>query len=161
PPAPPAPLVIPQGVQLVLLALGLLALWVAARAARSVVEIVVVASFIALMLNPFVTVLHRRGVPRGVAIPLTYLLLILILVGIGVALAQPISNQVDAFQRNVPHLIHEANKRLASVQTFFNHHGIHIQLQKQGQTALDTIQSKVLKSSSSLLAFTTSLLKSA
>ena len=54
PPAPPAPLVIPRGVQLVLLLVGLLALWVAARAARSVVEIIIVASFIALMLNPFV-----------------------------------------------------------------------------------------------------------
>jgi predicted PurR-regulated permease PerM len=160
-PTAPPPLVIPQGVQLVLLAIGLLALWVAARAARSVVEIVVVASFIALMLNPFITFLGRRGIPRGLAIPLTYLLLILVLAGIGVALAQPISNQIDAFQRNVPHLITEANKRLASVQTFFNHHGIHLQLKKQGQTALATIQSKVLKSSSSLLSFTTSLLKSA
>ena len=157
----PAPLVIPQGIQLVLLAIGLLALWVAARAARSVVEIVVVASFIALMLNPIVTFLHRRGIPRGLGIPLTYLLLILLLAGIGVALAQPISNQVNAFQHNVPHLIDEANKRLDSVQKFFNKHGIHIQLRKQGQTALDTIQAKVLKGSSSLLAFTTSLLKSA
>jgi predicted PurR-regulated permease PerM len=161
PPAPPPPLVIPQGVQLVLLALGLLALWVAARAARSVVEVVVVASFIALILNPFVSFLSRRGIPRGVAIPLTYLILIVIIAGIGVALAQPISNQVNAFQHNVPHLISEANKRLDSVQRFFNKHGIHIQLEKQGQTALDTIQTKVLKGSSSLLAFTTSLLKSA
>ncbi len=161
PPDPPAPLVIPRGVQLVLLLVGLLALWVAARAARSVVEIVVVASFIALMLNPFVSFLGRRGIPRGLAILLTYLLLILAIAGIGVALAQPISNQIDAFQRNVPHLVSEANKRLDSVQRFFNHHGIHIQLKKQGQTALQTIQTKVLKGSSSLLSFTTSLLKSA
>jgi predicted PurR-regulated permease PerM len=161
PPASPSPLVIPQGVQLVLLALGLLGLWVAARAARSVVEIVVVASLIALMLNPFVSFLARRGIPRPFAIPLTYVLMIVVLAGIGVALAQPISNQVNAFQHNVPHLIAEANKRLHSVQTFFNHHGIHIQLEKQGQTALETIQTKVLKGSSSLLAFTTSLLKSA
>ena len=102
PPAPPAPLIVPQGVQLVLLALGLLALWVAARAARNVVEIIVVASFIALMLNPFVSFLGRRGLGRGLAIPLTYLSLLLILAGIGLALAQPITNQVDAFQRNVP-----------------------------------------------------------
>jgi predicted PurR-regulated permease PerM len=78
-----------------------------------------------------------------------------------VALAQPISNQIDAFQHNFPHLVNEANRRLDQVQTFFNHHGIHIQLRKQGHTALDTIQSKVLKSSSSILSFTTSLLKSA
>ncbi len=161
PPAPPAPLVIPRGIQLVLLLVALLALWVAARAARSVVEVVVIASFIALMLNPIVSFLHRRGVPRGLGIPLTYLMLIVVLAGIGVALAQPISNQVNSFQHNVPHLVAEANKRLDSVQRFFNHHGIHIQLEKQGQTALDTIQTKVLKGSSSLLSFTTSLLKSA
>ena len=161
PPDPPAPVVIPRGVQLVLLLVGLLALWVAARAARSVVEIVVVASFIALILNPFVSFLNRRGLPRGLAIPLTYLFLLLAIAAIGVALAQPISNQINAFQHNVPHLVAEANKRLDSVQRFFNHHGIHIQLKKQGQTALDTIQAKVLKGSSSLLSFTTSLLKSA
>jgi predicted PurR-regulated permease PerM len=161
PPAPPAPLVIPQGVQLVLLALGLLALWIAARAARHVVEIIIVASFIALMLNPYAMFLERRGIPRALAIPLTYLSLLLVLAGIGVALAQPISNQVDAFQRNVPQLVHEANRRLDSVQKFFNHRGIHVQLEKQGQTALQTLQAKVLKGSSSLLSFTTSLLKSA
>jgi predicted PurR-regulated permease PerM len=161
PPAPPAPLVIPRGVQLVLLLVGLLGLWVAARAARSVVEIIIVASFIALMLNPFVAFLGRRGIPRGVAIPLAYISLLLIIAGIGLALAQPITNQVNAFQRNVPQLVREANKTLSNVQNYFNHHGIHIQVKKQGQTALDTIQSKVLKSSSSLLSFTTSLLKSA
>jgi predicted PurR-regulated permease PerM len=161
PPVPPAPLVIPHGVQLVLLAVGLLGLWVAVRAARGVVEIIIVASFIALVLNPFVSFLGRRGIPRGVAIPLTYLSLLVILAAIGVALAQPISNQVDAFQRNVPSFVRQANHTLANVQHYFNRHGIHVQLQKQGQTALQTLQAKVLKGSSSLLTFTTSLLKSA
>jgi predicted PurR-regulated permease PerM len=161
PPAPPAPLVIPRGIQLVLLLVSLLALWVAARAAKHVVEIIIVASFIALVLNPFVELLGRRGVRRPFAIPLAYISLLVLLAGIGLALSQPISNQVDAFQHNFPHLVTEANKRLNSVQNFFNHHGIHIQLRKQGHTALQTIQAKVLKSSSSILTFTTSLLKSA
>jgi predicted PurR-regulated permease PerM len=117
PPAPPAPLVVPRGVQLVLLLVGLLGLWVAARAARSVVEIIIVASFIALMLNPFVAFLGRRGIPRGVAIPLAYISLLLIIAGIGLALAQPITNQVNAFQRNVPQLVREANKTLSNVRT--------------------------------------------
>ena len=34
PPTPPAPLVVPRGIQMVLLLVALLALWVAARAAR-------------------------------------------------------------------------------------------------------------------------------
>ncbi|HLW95201.1 MAG TPA: AI-2E family transporter [Solirubrobacteraceae bacterium] len=161
PPEPPAPLIIPRGIQLVLLLVALLALWVAARAARHVVEIVVVASFIALVLNPFVEFLGRRGVRRPLAIPLAYISLLLILAGIGLALAQPISDQINTFQHNFPHIVKEANKRLAEWQRFFNKHGIHIQLQKQGHTALDTIQSKVLKSSSTILSFTTSLLKTA
>jgi len=161
PPAPPAPLIIPRGIQLVLLLVALLALWVAARAARHVVEIVVVASFIALVLNPFVEFLGRRGIRRPLAIPLAYISLLVILAGIGLALAQPISDQINTFQHNFPHIVKEANKRLAEWQRFFNKHGIHLQLQKQGHTALDTIQSKVLKSSSTILSFTTSLLKSA
>jgi predicted PurR-regulated permease PerM len=158
PPAPPAPLVIPQGVQLVLLGLGLLMLWIAARAARHVVEIIIIASLIALILNPLVSFLGRRGIRRGLAIPLTYLSLLLVLAGIGFLLAQPISNQVDSFQHNLPTLVREANKRLDDLQRFFNHHGIHLQLRKQGQTALQTLQTKVLKGSSSLLSFTTSIL---
>jgi predicted PurR-regulated permease PerM len=161
PVAPPAPLVIPRGVQLVLLLVALLGLWVAARAARHVVEIIIVASFIALVLNPFVEFLGRRGLRRGFAIPLAYISLLLLLATIGLALAQPISNQVTAFQHNFPHLVKQANHTLSNVQNYFNKHGIHIQLRKQGHTALDTIQSKVLKSSSSILAFTTSLLKAA
>src|SRR5579871_1723138 len=94
--AAPAPLVIPRGVQLVLLLVGLLALWVAARAARSLVEIIIVASLIALLLNPLVSFLGRRGVPRGLAIPITYLTLLIVVAGIGFLLAQPISSQIDS-----------------------------------------------------------------
>jgi predicted PurR-regulated permease PerM len=161
PPPPPAPLVIPRGIQLVLLLVALLGLWVAARAARHVVEIIVVASFLALVLNPFVELLGRRGIRRSLAIPMAYFSLLLLLAAIGIALAQPISNQVTAFQHNFPHLVTEANHRLNSVQHFFNKHSIHIQLRKQGHTALQTIQDKVLKSSNSILSFTTSLLTSA
>ncbi|MGA2471741.1 MAG: AI-2E family transporter [Solirubrobacteraceae bacterium] len=160
PPAPP-PVVIPQGVQLVLLAVGLLGLWIAARAAREVVLIFIVGSLIALILNPYVDLLHRVGLPRGLAIPLTYILLLLAVAAIGVALAQPITNQINAFQHSVPELLREANKRLDSVQTFFNQHGIHLRLQKQGQTALETLKNKIVKGSSSLLSFTTSLLSTA
>jgi predicted PurR-regulated permease PerM len=147
-------------VQLVLLAVGLLALWLAARAAREVVLVFTVASLIALILNPYVDRLHRIGLPRGFAIPLTYILLLLAVAAIGVLLAQPISNQVDAFQHSVPHLVNEANKRLLSLQSFLNHHGLHIKLEKQGQTALQTLKDKIVKGSSSLLSFTTSLLTS-
>ena len=53
-PAAPAKVVVPRWVQLVLLPLALLALWALARAAGKVLLIFVVASVIALILNPAV-----------------------------------------------------------------------------------------------------------
>ena len=123
--------------------------------------IFIVASLIALILNPFVDRLHRIGrAPRArdpahlpLAAPRRWR-------RSASLLAQPISNQVTAFQHSVPHLVNEANKRPRSLQTFLNHHGIHIKLEKQGQTALQTSKDKIVKGSSSLLSFTTSLLTS-
>jgi predicted PurR-regulated permease PerM len=158
---PPPPVVVPRNVQLVLLGVGLLGLWVAARAARNVVLLFLIAGLIALILNPIVARLHRARVPRGVAILLVYLSFFASLVGIGFLLSSPVSNQVSSFQRNVPELGRQANQRLASVQKFFNDQGIHVQLIKQGETALQTIQDQVVKGSSSLVSFSGGLLKKA
>jgi len=156
----PAPLVIPQGVQLVLLLVALLALWVAARAARQVVLVFTVASLIALLLNPHVERLRRYRVPRGLAIPLTYLLLLVLVVAVGWLLAQPITNQVNSFVHHLPQITAKANKGLGNLQQFLNHAGVHVNLRKQGRTALNTLEHNVNKGSSSLLSFTTSILAS-
>src|SRR5690348_384442 len=63
-----APVVVPRWMQLVLLPLALVGLWALARAAGNVLLIFVAASTIALILNPLVRMLQRRGVPRGLAI---------------------------------------------------------------------------------------------
>ncbi len=158
---PPPPIVVPRNVQLVLLGVGLLGLWVAARAARNVVLLFLVAGLIALILNPVVAGLHRARVPRGIAILLVYLSFFASLVGIGFLLSSPISNQVSSFQRNVPELGRQANQRLASVQKFFNDQGIHVKLIKQGETALQTLQDQAVKGTSSLVSFSGGLLKKA
>jgi predicted PurR-regulated permease PerM len=150
--------VIPQGVQLVLLLIALLGLWVAARAAREVVLVFTVASLIATLLNPQVERLRRHGIPRGLAIPLTYVALLIAVGVVGWLLAQPITNQVTSFEHSLPRIVHKANTQLADLQRFLNHHGAHVQLVKQGHTALQTLEGKVLKGSSSLISFSTSLL---
>jgi predicted PurR-regulated permease PerM len=160
-PTAPPPVVIPRDVQLVLLLAGLLLLWVAVRAARHVVFVFIVASLIALLLNPLVSYLRRGGVPRGLAIPLTYLSLLAALAAVGFALSSPISSEVGSFSRTVPSLVKSANKNLADLQTFFDRNGIHVQLKKQGKTALQTLEGKVVKGSSSLVSFSGGLLKSA
>ena len=78
---PVAPVVVPRWVQLVLLPIGLLGLWALARAAGSVLLILIVAGMIALILAPVVRLLSRR-LPRGLAILIVYLGGFAILAGI-------------------------------------------------------------------------------
>ncbi len=147
------PVVVPRWIQLVLLPIALLGLWALARAAGPVLLILIAASMIALILNPLVKILERRRLHRGLAIFVVYLAGFAILVGIGVLLSDPVSTQVSNFANDVPNLVKKANKELANVQTWLNHRGIKIQIQQQGQTALQTLQKNVLKSSGSVVSF--------
>ncbi len=155
----PPPLLVPQNVQLVLLGVGLLGIWVAVRAARNVVLLFLIAGLIALILNPLVALMHRVHVPRGLAILLVYLTFFASVIGAGFLLSSPVSDQVGSFQRNIPGLGRSANKSLANAQQFFNSHGVHVQLIKQGETALQTLQDQAVKGSSSLVSFSGGLLK--
>ncbi|HTA32659.1 MAG TPA: AI-2E family transporter [Solirubrobacteraceae bacterium] len=153
-PAEPARVVVPRWVQLVLLPLALLALWALAKAAGKVLVIFIIAGLIALILNPAVAFVHRRAhVPRGLAVLAVYLAFFLALTGIGFLVANPISNQVRTFTHNLPEIVNEANKTIATLQTELDRHGIHLKLVKQGKTALQSIEGKVAKEASKLASF--------
>jgi predicted PurR-regulated permease PerM len=153
------PVVIPRWVQLVLLPLGLLGIWALARAAGTVFLILVIASVVALILNPLVRMLERIRVPRGLAIATVYLGWVAVIVGIGVALSEPVSTQVSHFQNDVPSLTRQANRDLANLQKFLDNHGIKVHIQQQGQTALQTLQKDALKRSGDIVSFSRDLLQ--
>ncbi len=153
--------VVPRWVQLVLLPLALLALWALARAAGKVLLIFIIAALIALILNPAVSFVQHRRVPRGLAVLAVYAAFFLTLVGIGFLLANPIADQVRSFTHNVPHLVEEANRSLADFQKTLNENGIHVTFIKQGKTALQTFQEKVAKSAGSIATFGGGLLTEA
>jgi putative heme transporter len=157
----PARTVVPRWVQLVLLPLALLALWALAKAAGKVLLIFVVAAVIALILNPAVSLVQRRWVPRGLAVLVVYLAFFLTLVGIGFLLANPIADQVRTFTHNLPHIVNEANKHIAEIQRKLNDAGFHVHLVEQGKTALQSIEEKVVKSSSKLASSAGGLLTEA
>jgi predicted PurR-regulated permease PerM len=156
--APMAPVVVPRWIQLVMLPLGLLALWALARAAGSVLLILLAASTIALILNPPVRMLVARGLPRGLAILTLYLGVFAFVGGCGVLLANPISTQVSHLEKDVPHYISQANRDLASLQHWLDRRGIKVQIQQQGHTALDTLEKNILKRSSDIVSFSRDLL---
>jgi predicted PurR-regulated permease PerM len=123
--------------------------------------IFIVAGVIALILNPAVALLQRPRVPRGLAVLAVYLAFFLMLAGIGFLLANPISNQVRTFTTNLPQIVDEANKKIATFQGELNQHGLHVEIVKQGKTALQSIQEKVAKSASKLASFGGALLTEA
>jgi putative heme transporter len=152
-PREPPRAVVPRWVQLVLLPLALIAVWAVAKAAGKVLVIFIVAALIALILNPLVSLVQRAKLPRGLAVLAVYLAFFLMLSGIGLLLANPISSQVESFSHNVPSLVRSANHSLAKFQTTLNHNGVHVHFIKQGETALQTLQDKVVKGSSSIVSF--------
>jgi predicted PurR-regulated permease PerM len=160
-PSEPPRAIVPRWVQLVILPLALLTLWAIAKAAGKVLVIFIVAALIALILNPAVAFVQRGRIPRGLAVLTVYLGFFLALSGIGLLLANPISNQVASFSRDVPHLIRQANTSLAELQNTLNSNGIHVQFIKQGETALQTLGDKVVKGSSSIVSFGGGLLTEA
>src|SRR3712207_2478458 len=105
PPARVAPVVVPRRMQPVLLPLSLVGLWALVRAAGPVVLLFTIAGLVALLLNPFVRLVQRSRVPRGVAVGAVYLLLGVLLATAIVLLSQPVGDQVAAFSREVPSIV--------------------------------------------------------
>ena len=159
-PPPPAaePVVVARWIQLVALPLLLLLGFAVIKGAGTVVLLFVTAAVIALILNPLVAGLQRAHLPRGLAIVCVYLGFISALVVAGVLLANPISDQVTTLRDDIPSITDSANKRLADVQDYFDRKGINVEIKKQGHTALDTLQSKVVGGTDSIVSFGTDLL---
>jgi predicted PurR-regulated permease PerM len=159
-PAPAAvqPWVVPRWIQLVALPLGLLAIYVILKAAGVVVLIFVTAAVIALILAPLVAGLQRFHFPRVLAIFAVYVGFLALLTGAGILLANPISDQVTALRNDIPSITDSANRSLADLQDYFDDHDINIEVKKQGQTALQTLQDKVVGGTDSIVSFGTDLL---
>jgi predicted PurR-regulated permease PerM len=159
-PPPPAaePVVVPRWIQLVALPLLLLLGVAIIKAAGIVVLLFVTAAVIALILNPLVAGLQRAHLPRGVAIVCVYLGFLAALATAGVLLANPISDQVTTLRDDIPSITDSANERLADVQDYFDRKGINVEIKKQGHTALDTLQEKVVGGTDSIVSFGTDLL---
>src|SRR3954447_4386347 len=100
PPGRVPQVVLPRWMQLVLLPLAILGLVAIFRAAGNVMLLFIVGGLIALLLNPFVSLLRRVGFPRGLAVSTVMLTMLCVLVGIGILLANPVSEQVGKFQSN-------------------------------------------------------------
>ncbi|HEX5622039.1 MAG TPA: AI-2E family transporter [Solirubrobacteraceae bacterium] len=150
---------VPRWVQLVALPLAVLFIWAILRAAGPVLLLFIIGALVALLLNPFVMVLRRAGVPRGIAVLMVMLAVVSVLVVIGIALSNPIADQVSTFRDNVPQYIDDANTTLADVQEWLDDNGIDVQIADEGQTALGTLGRNLTKGSGEIVTFTQDALR--
>lgn len=153
--------VVPRWIQLVALPLLVIALYLIAKAAGIVLVAFTVAAVVALILNPMVAFLQRRRLPRPLAILIVYLGLIGVLAGVGILLANPVADQAQKFGNDVPSIVDDANNRLADLQDYFDDKGINIEVKRQGETALQTLQEKVVGGTSDIVDFGGQILKTA
>jgi predicted PurR-regulated permease PerM len=150
---------VPRWVQLVALPLAVLFIWAILRAAGPVLLLFIIGALVALLLNPFVMVLRRGGVPRGIAVLRVMLAVVSVVVVIGFALSNPIADQVSTFRDNVPQYIDDANATLADVQQWLDDNGIDVQIAEEGQTALGTLGRNLTEGSGELVTFTQDALR--
>jgi predicted PurR-regulated permease PerM len=159
PPARAEPVVVPRWVQLVMLPISVLALWVVARAAGPVLLIFIAAAIVALILNPLVTFFQRGLRYRGLAVAAVYFGFFGFLGLAGYLAANPVANQAKSFQRDVPGIIDNANENLADLQEWLDDKGVNIKVKDQGETALQTLQDKVVGGTSDIVSFGGDLVK--
>ena len=148
------PVVVPRWIQAVVLPLAILGAYVLLRAAGPVALIFIVATLVALLLNPFVAMLQRAHFPRGLAVLCVYLALIAVLGAIGAVLSEPIGDQASRFSDAVPGIVDDANAELADLQQWLDDNGIDVEVARQGETALQTLGDRVAEGSGELVSFT-------
>ena len=156
-PAPPAqvePVVVPRWVQMVLLPVAIAGAYILLLKAGAILLLFIIAGLIALLLNPFVALLQRAHLPRGAAVGIVMVSVIAFLVGLGFLLAQPISDQVSGFQKDVPRYVDDANEALANLQDWLDRNGINVQVKEEGQTALQTIGERITGGAGDVVSFT-------
>jgi predicted PurR-regulated permease PerM len=151
------PVMVPRWIQLVLLPLAILGFFELAKAAGSVFIVLLAACVIALILNPL-TKLLQHLIPRGFAIVASYLVVVVLFSGIILLLSEPVANEVTHVANNLPSFVKKANHEMQSIQNFFGKHGIKLHLAQQGQSALASVEKRVLKSSGSIVSFSRDVL---
>jgi predicted PurR-regulated permease PerM len=158
--APPAaaPVVVARWVQLVMLPLGVLALYALAHAAGVVLLLFIVAAVVALILNPLVQLLERARLPRTLAVIAVYAVFFTALPVAGFLLSGPVSDQATSFANDVPALVDDASSSLDDLQDFFDDKGIDLQIKGQTDSALASLQKSVVAGSGEIVAVTGELL---
>jgi predicted PurR-regulated permease PerM len=82
---------------------------------RSTLLLVFISVFLAVALGPAVAYFRRRGLPRGAAILIVYVLIAASIVGVGLLVVPPVVSQVEGLSNDIPGYVQDLrhNKQFA------------------------------------------------
>ena len=92
--------------------------------ARQVLELIALALFIAIGLEPVVALLHRHRVPRGVGVALVSLAAVGAVAGLLELAIPPLVNEVDKLVKEAPHYLETLNNRSSFLGHLNQHYHI-------------------------------------
>ena len=91
--------------------------------ARSVIILIVVSLFLAVGLNPVVESLVRRGLRRGFAIGVVFLVVVGVFVAFGFAVVPPVVDQTNSFVKDLPNYLADLRKN-PTIRQFDEDYGV-------------------------------------
>jgi len=86
-----------------------------AYATRAILAQFFVAVVLAMALEPFVQLLERHKVSRGLAVVITFAIAVLALVGVGYLLIPPLVDEVSSFGRHAPDILRQLTRGQGSL----------------------------------------------
>ena len=142
---------VPRWVQLAVLPVLLIIAWLLLGIISEAVFIFVVATLLALVLNPFVHGLQRVKVPRPVAVAIVYLVGVGLLAGALVLLIPPLVRQIHALLDALPGMAQQARAGVHGLQGLANRFHLNINVSNELQNGAKAVASYLLGASHSLL----------
>jgi len=145
-------LTLPRWLQAVLIPVGVILAVVLFRFASHAFFVFLVATLVALLLNPLVQGARRLKIPRAVSVPVVYLsflamVIVLLLVGI-----PPLVRQASALLRRAPEFADSVDRFVAELQGWLVARSIDVDLQVLITRTGDWLSSESLKSAGTLFS---------
>jgi predicted PurR-regulated permease PerM len=138
-------------VQLAVLPVLLIIAWLLLGIISEAVFIFVVATLLALVLNPFVRGLQRLKVPRPVGVAIVYLLGVGVLAGALVLIIPPVVRQIHALLDALPGMAQQARAGVHGLQGLANRFHLKVDVSKELQNGAKSVATYLLGASHSLL----------
>lgn len=148
---------IPRWVQLAVLPVLLIVAWMVLGVIREAVFIFVVATLVALILQPLVRGLERIHVPRALGVVIVYLGAVAIVGGLIALVIPPVVHQVRALLDALPGMAQQARASVQHLQSLADRFHIRVDVAAQLQSGAKSIASHLLGASRDVFGIGVSL----